>query len=103
MFKKGESGNIKGRRPGTKNQSDIKDAFQSLIENNLPKVENWLNDVAENNPAKAIEFILKISEYFLPKLKATEIIESVTVEPLPMTETERLAEINKLKEKLYAV
>jgi len=76
MFKKGESGNKAGRAPGAKDkvQTDIKQAFQSLIEGNLPNVEKWLNDVATTNPAKALELMLRLSEFILPKIKAVELI-----------------------------
>ena len=76
MFKKGESGNIKGRTLGAKDkvQTDIKQAFQSLVEGNLSNVEKWLNEVATDNPAKALDFMLRLSEFILPKIKAVELI-----------------------------
>lgn len=76
MFKKGESGNIKGRTPGARDkvQTDIKQAFQSLVEGNLSNVEKWLNEVATTNPAKALELMLRLSEFILPKIKAVELI-----------------------------
>ena len=98
-FKKGISGNPTGRPIGTKNQSDIKEAYQNIIEDNLPNVTAWLNDVAESNPAKALEFILKLSEFILPKMKATELITDIAVEPT-LTPEQRAIEIEALKKKL---
>lgn len=90
MFKKGESGNVNGRPQGAtdKAQKDIKQAYQSLVEGNLSNIENWLNDVAAKDPAKALDFMLRLSEYILPKMKATELtgadgkdlITSMTIE-----------------------
>ncbi len=76
MFKKGQTGNINGRPHGAKDkvQTDIKQAFQSLVEGNLSNVEKWLNEVATDNPAKALDFILRLSEFILPKIKAVELI-----------------------------
>lgn len=99
-FKKNDSRiNRKGRPPGKKNQSDIKEAYQNIIADNLPKVTAWLNDVAESNPAKALEFILKLSEFILPKMKATELITDVAIEPT-LTPEQRDIEIEALKKKL---
>jgi len=50
-----------------------------LIENNLSNIEKWLNDVAADNPGKALDFLLKLSEFVIPKVRSveckTEIIE----------------------------
>ena len=75
MFKKGESGNINGRPQGAKDkaQKDIKQAYQSLVEGNLTNIETWLNEVAAKDPGKAIELMLKLSEFILPKIKSVEL------------------------------
>ena len=74
-FKKGESGNPEGRPSGAKDkvQSDIKQAFQSLVEGNLTNIESWLNEVAAKDPGKAIEMLLKLSEFILPKIKTIDL------------------------------
>jgi len=85
MFKKGESGNLSGRPQGAKDkaQKDIKEAFQSLVEGNLTNIETWLNEVAAKDPGKAIELLLKLSEFILPKIKAIELKGTIN-EPPPM-------------------
>lgn len=74
-FKKGKSGNPKGRTPGSKDKAkkDIKESFQSLVECNLSNINIWLNAVAVDNPAKALDLMLKLSEFILPKMRATEL------------------------------
>lgn len=74
-FKKGKSGNVNGRPPGAKDkiQTDIKEAFHSLVEGNLSNIETWLNGIAVKDPIKALDFILRLSEFIIPKMKATEI------------------------------
>lgn len=75
MFKKGESGNLNGRPQGAKDkvQKDIKQAYQSLVEGNLSNIESWLNEVAVKDPGKAIELLLKLSEFILPKIKSIQL------------------------------
>lgn len=93
--------NRAGRPPGKAKQSDIKQAYQNLIEDNLPKVENWLNNVAKDNPAKALEFVLKLSEFVIPRMKATEPINDFNSEAIiELTPTERDTRITELKRKL---
>lgn len=74
-FQKGESGNLNGRPQGAKGkiQTDIKQAFQSLVEGNLMNIETWLNEVAAKDPAKALDLILKLSEFVLPKIKSVQL------------------------------
>jgi len=47
-----------------------------LIEGNLINIEKWLDEIAEKDPAKALDFMLKLSEYIVPKLKAVELTAS---------------------------
>jgi hypothetical protein len=74
-FKKGQSGNPAGRPAGAKDKmtSEIREAFQSLVEGNLNNIEAWLQATAEKDPAKALDFMLKLSEYTIPKLKAIQL------------------------------
>jgi hypothetical protein len=73
-FKKGKSGNVSGRPIGAKDktQQEIKDAFKTLIESNLEKTESWLSEVAVKDPARALELLLKLAEFVIPKLKSVE-------------------------------
>lgn len=78
MFEKGKSGNPTGRPPGAKDKAkeEIRDMYRQAIENNLPNVETWVKIIADEYPAKALELMLKLSEFCLPKLKSIEIRET---------------------------
>lgn len=64
----------KGRPLGSKNKisEEIKEAFTSVLENRLPDVERWLLQVSHEDPAKALEILIKLSNRFLPELNRTE-------------------------------
>ena len=74
-FKKGEVTNPKGRPKGKPNKTtaEIRDAYQRLVEDNLTNMTKWLGDVAMENPEKAMDLILKLSEYMIPKLARQEV------------------------------
>jgi len=44
-----------------------------LVEGNLSNIETWLQEVATKDPGRAIELMLRLSEFFLPKMKAMEL------------------------------
>jgi len=71
-------GRTKGKE--NKNTADIKQAYQSLLENNLSNIEIWLSTVAKDNPSKALDFMLRLSEFIVPKQKAIEFKEPATPE-----------------------
>ena len=79
-FKKGQSGNPAGRIKGKQNQAtqDTKEAFRTLVEGNLSNIENWIKDIASKDPAKALDILFKMTEFFLPKMKAVELTGSDT-------------------------
>ncbi len=76
-FKPGQSGNPKGKPPGPNRQTQqIKQAYLDLVNNNMDSIQGWLNSVAAKDPGKAIELLLKISPFVVPKL--TEELGNVT-------------------------
>jgi hypothetical protein len=77
-FEKGNQ--LAGNRKGIPNKStqEIRNAFQLLVESNLDNMKIWLSDVAAEDPERALEIIMKMSEYIVPKLSRTEIKADVT-------------------------
>lgn len=63
-----------GRAKGTPNKitTEIREFYKELIENNLEQIET---DLKELNPKERIEILIKLSEYVVPKLARTEIID----------------------------
>ena len=74
-FKKGEVTNPKGRPKGKPNKTtaEIREAYQKLVEDNLTNMTEWLTQVAAENPEKAMDLMLKLSEYMIPKLARQEV------------------------------
>ena len=77
-FEKGNK--LQGSRKGVPNKTtqEIRDAFQLLIENNQDKMQLWLTETAIEEPARALEIILKMSEYIVPKLSRSEVKAEIT-------------------------
>lgn len=67
--------NYNGRPKGSANRvtEQLKEAFALLLENNLEQYEVWLSAVAADDPARALEIALKISERFIPVMSRQEV------------------------------
>jgi hypothetical protein len=65
----------RGRIPGSKNKqtSAIRTAYQNLVEMNLESMSRWIAEVAAEDPKGAVELMIKLSEYVIPKLARTEV------------------------------
>ena len=70
-----ENINRAGRKKGTvnKNTKQIREAYQKLTEDNLDNMSIWLHQIAADDPAKAMDLMLRLSEYIIPKLARTEV------------------------------
>jgi hypothetical protein len=69
MFEKGKSGNPNGRPKGIPNKDtqEVKDAYLALIQGNLPMIQEWLDRVAERDPGRAFDMLMKLSPFVIPK------------------------------------
>lgn len=76
-FKAGDdpNRNTGGRPKGAQNKTtqQIKEAYQRLLENNLDNMSTWLARMASEDEGKALDYMLKLSEYIIPKLARQEI------------------------------
>ena len=63
----------RGRVSPNKSTKLMKEAFALLVEQNLPRMNELLDRVAEDNPEKALDLIIKLSERFVPALARTEV------------------------------
>lgn len=65
----------KGRPKGAVNKSTaiVREAIANLLERNAPSMDKWLNQVAAEDPYKALDLMNKLSEYHIPKLARTEV------------------------------
>ena len=68
----------KGRPRGSQNKEtkQIREALNTILTNNLDDIDTKLKEVAENNPAKYIELLLRICEYSISKIQSTQIVEN---------------------------
>ena len=75
MFEPGKSGNPEGRPKGSKNKitEEIRAAFQLVLENKLPDLERWIQQTAQDDPAKAVDLLIKLSNRFVPELSRQEL------------------------------
>ncbi len=73
-FKEGHK-KVGGRSKGQTNKTtaEIRDAYQKLVEDNLTNMTKWLGEVAMENPERAMDLMLKLSEYMIPKLARQEV------------------------------
>ena len=73
-WQKGVSANPNGRPKGSKNKQTaaIREAYQKLTEDNLENMSIWLAQVAADSPKEALDMMIKLSEYVIPKLARTE-------------------------------
>lgn len=90
-----------GRKKGVTNKQtvEIRDAYKMLVEGNLEHLDNWIKEIADENPKEAIAILLKLSEFVVPKLKSVELTSTSIDELLLMTRQQRAERIKELQSK----
>jgi hypothetical protein len=71
-FKKGQSGNIKGRTKGSPNRTtkQLRESIASFLDNNFQRLEN---DFELLPPRDRIKFYCDLLQYGLPKLQSVQL------------------------------
>ncbi len=67
-----EAGKI-SKRGSDKQIEAIRGKFNEILEDNINNVNSWLQQVAEHDPAKALDLLLKMSNMVVPKLRPVEV------------------------------
>src|SRR5215831_552078 len=81
QFKPGDA--RAGRRAGSANKAtaDVRKAIAAFAEANAPKLQTWLDAVAEKGPARAADLFVRVLEYHVPKLARTELRQDAPEQP----------------------
>ena len=77
-FKPGDdpTRNTNGRPKGAINKTtkEIREAYQNLVEMNLENMSTWITQIAADDPVKAMDTMIKLSEYVIPRLARQEVV-----------------------------
>lgn len=96
--KQGKEAGSKSKRGNDKQSEAIRTVFTSILNNNTNNLQKWIDEVAKDNPSKAIELILKMSNYVLPKLRQTELQSEALPQTMKVIVTTAKSEIKELKQ-----
>lgn len=64
-----------GRVAGTQNKVtiELRERFKDFVDNNFPKIQGWLDRVAETDPDKALNLYMQFSERIIGKVQNTNV------------------------------
>ena len=82
----------KSKRGEGRLTKETKEIFIDVLNANKKNINLWLKDTAKDSPSKALELLLKISSFVLPKPKAMDIFLNDTKNDLSQLTDEELEE-----------
>lgn len=63
----------KSKRGKDKQLKQIREVFFECLDNNRDNIQKWLDEAAKDNPAKALELLLKMSRLIIPHPKHQDV------------------------------
>ena len=78
----GASAGKKSKRGSSKQINEIREVYSELLHNNKDKLQEWFDEVGKQDPAKALDLMLKMSVFVLPKYKLVEPKKDKSEEPI---------------------
>lgn len=72
-FVKGVKRPNQGNRGPSKATRAAREAIALFVDSNAHRLQDWLDQIAMNDPKKAFELFQSVVEYHVPKLARTEI------------------------------
>jgi hypothetical protein len=81
MYMLAQNINRRGRPVGAKTKTtvDVREAIAKLSRDNVGKLSKWISQVAEEDPAKACDILLRAIEYHIPKQRSVEVTGGATI------------------------
>ena len=68
----GASAGKKSKRGSSKQINEIREVYSELLHSNKDKLQEWFDEVGKQDPAKALDLMIKMSAFVLPKYKLVE-------------------------------
>ena len=68
----GSSAGKKSKRGSSKEVKEIREVFSELLNDNKDKLQGWIDEVGETDPAKAIDLLIKLTSFVLPKFRQVD-------------------------------
>lgn len=94
-FKKGKSGNPRGRPKGAKGKAPkaLLERVKLLVDSNIDKLQNDLDALP---PAERVRAIIKLLDFVLPKSNSVEVAAILEANPRIMTQAEAIDYLDQL-------
>ena len=71
-FRKGEKRPNQGKHGPPKATKDAREAIARFVDGNAERLQEWLDQIATNDPEKAFSLFQSVIEYHVPKLARQE-------------------------------
>lgn len=83
-----------GRKKGATNRvtREFRETVRQLLEDNADNVAVWLRQVAEKDPDKALDKLVRLAEFAAPKLSRSEVSAQVENKGIPVVQIVRASE-----------